>query len=266
MNMESKSRLLVVDIGNTHIVMGVFEGKKLLANWRIHTKTRRTEDELAITISQLFHIAGMDSTSIGDVVISCVVPPLLADFIEYAEHFIGCKPMVVGPGVKTGVSVKVDDPREVGADRITNAAGGMALHKPPLIIVDFGTAITFDAISANCEYLGGAIVPGMTMSLSALSANTAKLPRVELAEPPHVIGTNTINSMQSGVFYGFVSLVDGIVRRMSPLLGDEVTVIATGGEAELVAGASEMITIVENDITLVGLRVIYENTRKGKEQ
>ncbi|MDH5637134.1 MAG: type III pantothenate kinase [Nitrospinota bacterium] len=255
--------LFVADIGNTHMVMGVYRGRELLASWRIHTRTPRTEDELAVALSQLFRLASMEFSSIGATAISCVSPTTLREFVKFTERFLKCHPLVVGPGVKTGVSVKVDDPREVGADRIANAAGGMSLHKPPLIIVDFGTAITFDAISAKCEYLGGAIVPGMTMSLNALSANTAKLPRVELAEPPLVIGTNTINSMQSGVFHGFVSLVDGIVRKIKPLLGAEVTVIATGGEAGLVASGSETIDVVEKNLTLEGLRVIHENTRKS---
>ncbi|MDH5477497.1 MAG: type III pantothenate kinase [Nitrospinota bacterium] len=258
------SDLLVVDIGNTHVVMGVYRGREFLADWRIHTKTRRTEDELAITIKELFRLEQMEFSSIGAAAISCVVPPLLPDFVHFCKRFFGVQPLVVGPGVRTGISVKVDDPREVGADRITNAAGAISLYKPPLIIVDFGTAITFDVVSAQNEYLGGAIAPGMSMSLAALSVNTAMLPRVELAKPPSVIGSNTINSMQSGMFYGFVSMVDGIVRKIKPLLGEEVTVIATGGEARLVAEASETINKLESRLTLEGLRVIHENTRKGR--
>lgn len=253
----------MVDIGNTNVVLGVYRGKKLLAHWRIHTSAPRTEDELAITINQLFAMDKIGPGSIGDAIISCVAPPVLPEFVRLCARIFNCQPLVVGPGVKTGVSVKVDDPREVGADRIANAAGALALHKPPLIIVDFGTAITIDAISANGEYLGGAIAPGMRMSMAALSTNTAKLPKVELLRPPSVIGTNTITAMQSGVFHGFVGMVDGIVKKMNPLLGGKAMVIATGGEAGLVAGASETIQKVEENLTLEGLRVIHENTRKA---
>ncbi|MDH4183621.1 MAG: type III pantothenate kinase [Nitrospinota bacterium] len=254
--------LFVADIGNTHIVLGVYRGKQLMAHWRIHTRTPRTGDELAITVSQLFGLAGLMTNSIKHVAVSCVAPQVLPDFIRFCHGLFGCQPMVVGPGVKTGVAVKVEEPREVGADRITNAAGALSLFSPPMIIVDFGTAITIDAITANCEYIGGAIVPGMYMSMMALAANTAKLPKVELLQPPSVIGANTVHAMQSGVFHGFVSLVDGIVKKMKPLLGPNVTVIATGGEAGLVAGASETIEKVEENLTLEGLRVIHENTRK----
>ena len=256
--------LLVVDIGNTNVVLGVYRGKNLLAHWRLHTRSPRTEDELSIAISQLFAMDGMDMKSIGDAIISCVAPQILPEFVRFCANRLHCQALLVGPGVKTGVSVKTDDPREVGADRITNAAGALAKYKPPLIIVDFGTAITIDAISANCEYLGGAIAPGMGLAAAALSANTAKLPKVELTQPPSVIGTNTVDAMRSGLFNGFAGMVDGIVRRMLPLLGGKATVIATGGEAALVAGASETIEKVEENLTLEGLRVIHENTRKAR--
>ncbi|VAX23769.1 Pantothenate kinase type III, CoaX-like [hydrothermal vent metagenome] len=256
------SCLLVVDIGNTHIVLGVFEGAKLMAHWRIATKQKRTEDELAIIINELFGLKELDIKRVNDMVISCVSPPVLPSFIIFAQNTFSCEPLVIGPGVKTGVSINIDNPREVGADRIANAAGALASHKPPFIIVDFGTAITIDMISADSEYMGGAIVPGVRLSLNALYHHAAKLPEVEFIKPPSVIGRNTVHSMQSGAYYGYASLVDGIVSRMKEHIGPPYPmVIATGGEAGLIAPASETITIVEDNLTLVGLRAIHEKNR-----
>lgn len=258
--------LLVVDIGNTNIVLGVYEDDRLLAHFRLDTKSRRTEDEFAVIVSQLFTLHGIPTKHIRDAVISCVVPPILNTMARFCSKTFNCDPLIIGPGIKTGVPINIDNPRELGADRIVNAAGALARYSPPLIIVDFGTAITIDAISAKGEYVGGAIAPGMRLSLNALYHNAAKLPEVESVKPASVIGRNTIGSMQSGAFYGFASLVDGIVNRMKPLLSPpEPKVIATGGEARLVAPASTTIEKLEDNLTLEGLRVIYHRNRPRKE-
>ncbi len=257
-----ESFLFVVDIGNTHIVLGVFKGERLMAHWRIATKQKRTEDELAIIINELFGLKGLDIKLVKDMIISCVSPPILPSFISFAKNTFSCEPLVIGPGVKTGVSINIDNPREVGADRIANAAGALVSHKPPFILVDFGTAITIDAISADSEYMGGAIVPGVRLSLNALYHHAAKLPEVEFVKPPSVIGRNTVHSMQSGAYYGYASLVDGIVSRMKEHVGPpEPLVIATGGEAGLIAPASKTIKIVADNLTLTGLRAIYGKNR-----
>lgn len=259
-------KLLVVDIGNTNIVLGVYEDGRLLAHFRLDTKSRRTEDEFAVITSQLFSLSGLSMKDVRDAVISCVAPPILNTMTRFCARTFDCDPLIIGPGIKTGVPINIDNPRELGADRIVNAAGALARYSPPLIIVDFGTAITMDAISPKGEYIGGVIAPGMRLSLNALCHNAAKLPEVEIVKPASVIGRNTISSMQSGAFYGFASMVDGIVNRMKPLLAPpEPTVIATGGEARLVAPASTTIEEVEDNLTLEGLRVIYHKNRPGRE-
>jgi type III pantothenate kinase len=259
--------LLVVDIGNTNIVLGVYEGDRLLAHFRLDTKNSRTQDEFAVITSQLFILNGLSRKDVRDVVISCVVPPILNTMTRFCAGMFDCDPLIIGPGVKTGVPINIDNPRELGADRIVNAAGALARYSPPLIIVDFGTAITLDAISAKGEYIGGVIAPGMRLSLNALYHHAAKLPEVEIVKPASVIGRNTISCMQSGAYYGFASLVDGIVNRMKPLLSPpNPTVLATGGEARLVAPASTTIEKVEDNLTLEGLRIIYHRNRPRKEE
>ncbi|HEB73406.1 MAG TPA: type III pantothenate kinase [Nitrospirae bacterium] len=254
--------LLVIDIGNTQIVLGVYDGKSLEAHWRLDTKARRTQDEMAVMVSQLFNLAGIEARSVKNAIISCVVPPLLPALLNFCRNTFSCDPLVVGPGIKSGVSIRTDDPREVGADRIANTAGGLSIFDPPMILIDFGTAITIDAISKNAEYLGGAIIPGIELSMNALYHKAAKLPKVEIAEPPSIIGANTVHSMQSGAFYGYVCLVDGIVKKMKSVLGAGSKVIATGGEAALVAKSSETIEHVEENLTLIGLRVIHEKNER----
>jgi type III pantothenate kinase len=250
--------LLVIDVGNTQIALGVYKGKSLTAHWRLDTESRRTEDEMAVIVSQLFNLADIDARSVKNAVISCVVPPLLPALQKFCRNMFSIEPLLVGPGVKTGVSIKTDDPREVGADRIANTAGGLSIYDPPMILIDFGTAITIDAISKKAEYLGGAIIPGIGLSMNALYSKAAKLPKVEIAKPPSIIGASTVHAMQSGAFYGYVCLVDGIVMKMKPTLGPDVKVIATGGEAPLVSKSSETIEHVEENLTLIGLRVIHE--------
>ncbi|MDQ0286204.1 type III pantothenate kinase [Desulfofundulus luciae] len=250
--------ILVFDVGNTNIVLGVYKGQELLEHWRLSTNPHRTADEYGMLLRDLFQYAGISRRDIKALVISSVVPPLMLALEQMSEKYFGVKPLVVGPGIKTGLAIKYDNPREVGADRIVNAVAGYELYGGPLIIVDFGTATTFDAISARGEYLGGAIAPGIGISTEALFARAAKLPRVELVRPPAVIGKNTVSSMQAGIIFGFVGQVDEIVRRMKAELGGNPTVLATGGLAELIARESRTIDRVDPLLTLKGLRLIYE--------
>ena len=256
--------LLAVDVGNTNIVVGVFDGERLAADVRLHTDERATGDELGLTIADLLRRRGIDPAAIDAVAVANVVPPLTRAVDEMARTSFGCAPLVVGPGIRTGISIRYEDPRLVGADRIANAVAGRHLYGAPAILVDFGTATTFDAVSAGGEYLGGAMAPGILISLDALVSRASKLNRVELAAPASVIGRSPAASMQAGFVFGYVGLVQGIVGRMRAEIGAGARVIATGGLAELFAPLIPEVEAVDANLTLLGLRLIHDlNVDRG---
>ena len=249
--------LLAIDIGNTNITLGVFEDKELRATWRIATGLDRMPDEYAALLLNLLHQQGLNSPDITKVALCSVTPPLAAVFEELSQRYFHVSPLVVGAGVKTGVSIRMDNPREVGADRIVNAAAAHHLYGGPIIIADLGTATTFDTVSREGNYLGGAIAPGIYIAAESLFTRAAMLPRVELTRPEHAIGTSTITAIQSGLVFGYVGLIEGIVARIQQELGEKAKVVATGGYAELLAKETPVIEIVNPDLTLIGLRLVY---------
>jgi type III pantothenate kinase len=253
--------LLAIDVGNTNTVLGAFEGATLRQHWRIETSQTRTADEYGILVRQLFAVTSLDPSRVTAVVVSSVVPPLAMTLEGMCQRYFGVKPLFVGPGVKTGMPILYENPREVGADRVVNAVAAYDRHHTGLVVVDFGTATTFDAVSPKGEYLGGAICPGIAISMEALFRHASKLPRVEFARPPAVVGRNTVASIQSGLVYGYVGLVDGICARMAEELGFQPKVVATGGLAPLVAGVSKAISEVDEHLTLDGLRIVHERNR-----
>jgi type III pantothenate kinase len=250
--------LLVIDVGNTNIVLGIYEQERLVKDWRISTDTAKTTDEYSILIYELFHFSGIGFTDIKDIILSSVVPAMTGVLENMSRNFFNLQPYVIGPGIKTGMPINYENPKEVGADRIVNAVAGFEKYKSSLIIVDFGTATTFDFISKKGHYCGGAIAPGMMISAEALFQKASKLPRVDIAKPPSIIAKNTVCSMQAGIFYGYIGLVDGIVNRMKTESRETPQVIATGGLASLIAPESKTIDKVEEFLTLEGLRILYQ--------
>ncbi len=249
--------LLAIDIGNTNIILGVFEGEELRATWRMATGIDRTTDEYTALLLNLLQQQELGTPDIKEVALCSVVPPLTATFEQLFQQYFHISPLVVGAGVKTGVRIRMDNPKEVGADRIANAAAAHHLYSGPTIIVDLGTATTFDTVSKEGDYLGGAIAPGISTASEALFMRAAALPRVELVPPKHTIGTNTIAAMQSGIVFGYVGLVEGMVARIQRELGEKTKVVATGGYAELIAKETSVIDVVNSNLTLIGLRLIY---------
>jgi type III pantothenate kinase len=253
--------LLVIDIGNTNIVFGVYRDDTLVNHWRLSTVIQKTVDEYAILINSLLYIEKIRLSEIDSVIISCVVPPLLIPFEIVCRKFMGIIPIVVEPGIKTGMPILYENPQEVGADRIVNAVAGYEKYKKSLIIVDFGTATTFDYITSRGEYAGGAIAPGMMISLEALFERASKLPRVELLRPKSLVGKNTVHAMQAGITYGYASLVDGIVTKMKEEVKTDPYVIATGGLSSLIFKQSTTIDEVDEFLTLRGLKMLYERNK-----
>ncbi|MFC0216103.1 type III pantothenate kinase [Paenibacillus chartarius] len=258
--------ILVIDVGNTNIVLGVYEGQQLLHHWRISTNRSATVDEYGMLIYGLFNHAGLKADDIEGIMISSVVPPLMFVLENLCLQYIRKAPFIVGPGMKTGLNIRVEQPREVGADRIVNAVAALELYGAPCIVVDFGTATTYDYLDEQGQLLGCAIAPGIGISTEALYQKAAKLPRIELVKPKSVVGRNTVSAMQAGIIYGYVGQVDGIVSRIKREYGTNPYVVATGGLAELIAGESEAIDAVNPMLTLQGLRIIYERNTRDTER
>ena len=254
--------LLVVDIGNTNIVFGVYDNSTLVNHWRLSTSLQKTVDEYAILLNSLLYIEKIKLSQIDSAIVSCVVPPLLIPFEIVCRKYIGIRPIIIEPGIKTGMPISYENPSELGADRIVNAVAGYEKYKKALIIVDFGTATTFDYITSKGEYAGGSIAPGIMISLEALFERASKLPRVELVQPKTLVGKNTVHAMQAGITYGYISLVDGIVRRIKDEVRTDPYVIATGGLAGLIYKGSETIDEVDEFLTLRGLKILYEKNKE----
>ncbi len=250
--------LLVIDVGNTHTVLGLYDGADLIHHFRIQSDRSRTEDEYHVLLATLVSISGLDADEVDRSILASVVPPLTELIVRAVKRAFDHDTMVVGPGIKTGMPILYENPKEVGADRIVNAIAAYERVRSGVIVVDFGTATTFDCVSNRGEYLGGVIAPGISLSAEALFAKAARLPKTEISKPPHVLGRNTVHAMQAGLVYGYVGLVDGIVERLQEEMGYPCAVLATGGEAPLIKPESKTIEEVDEHLTLEGLRILYD--------
>jgi type III pantothenate kinase len=257
----SAAMLLAIDVGNTHTVIGVYEGERLVRHWRVLSDAGRTSDEYGVLLLNLYRASDLPLADRTDIIVCSVVPPMTTVFEAVCRDYFRTEPLVVGPGVKTGMPILYDNPKEVGADRIVNAVAAYERYRDVCIVVDFGTATTFDCVSGRGEYLGGVIAPGLGIALDALVTRTAKLPRVELVCPPKVVGKNTVHAIQAGIVYGYVSLVDGLVARVRDEIGSTARVIATGGFATMLAPESSTIEAVDEFLTLEGLRLIHHRNQ-----
>ena len=255
--------LLVMDVGNTNTVLGLFEGEQLRAHWRVMTGNYRTTDELRFLLGLLFQQDGADIGKVRGCCISSVVPQLDAALLRVSQTVFKVDAVMVGPGIKTGLVLLFDNPKEIGADRIVNAVAAIEHYGGPVVVIDFGTATTFDAVTAKNEYRGGVIVPGLQIAADALFEKCAKLPRVDISKPPNVIGRNTVDSIRSGLTYGYADLVDGTVARFAAEMGVKPKVVATGGLAEVIASISRTITKVDPLLTLKGLKAVYAKNERG---
>jgi len=254
--------LLAIDIGNSNIKLGIFDGDKLKATWNLATAIHRTSDEYGGVLLNLMERKKVSPSKVTGVALCSVVPPLLPAFVELSRKYLNTKPLVVEAGVKTGMRISMDNPREVGADRVADAVAAQNLYGKPLIIIDLGTATTFDVVSQEGDYLGGAIAPGIVIATEALYTRTAALPRIRLSRPEHVIGKNTISAMQSGIIFGYIGLIESMIRQIEQELGCKAKVIATGGQAYPFAEEIAAIDVVNPDLTLIGLRLIYEMNKE----
>ena len=255
--------LLTIDVGNTNTVLGVFDGASLLAHWRLTTRREQTADEYGILVRSLFSNSGLDPARIDAVALASVVPPLTPVLVELSRQYLGQDPLVVGPRVDTGVPILYEPPGDVGADRIVNAVAALAAYGGPVIVVDFGTATTFDVITRKGEYLGGVICPGIGVSADALFQRAARLPRVDVRRPAGVVGRSTVGSIQSGLYFGYAAMCEGLVQRIRAELGEPARVVATGGLAETLAADIPSIDAVDPVLTLTGLRLIWERSRQA---
>jgi len=254
--------LLAIDIGNTNVKLGIFDGDRLKATWNLATGIHRTSDEYGGVVLNLMELKKVSPSKVTGVVLCGVVPPLLYTFVELCREYLNTKPLVVEAGVKTGMRIRLDNPREVGPDRVVNAVAAQNLYGKPLIIIDLGTATTFDVVSKEGDYLGGVIAPGIIIATEALFTRTAALPRIELIHPKQVIGRNTISAMQSGIIFGYIELIEGMIRRIEQELGSKAKVVATGGQAYHFAEEIAAIDVINPDLTLTGLRLIYEMNKE----
>jgi type III pantothenate kinase len=254
--------LLAIDIGNTNIKLGIFDGDKLKATWNLATGIHRTSDEYGGVFLNLMERKKVLPSKVTGVVLCGVVPPLLHTFVELCRKYLNTKPLVVEAGVKTGMRIRLDNPREVGPDRVANAVAAQNLYGKPVIVIDLGTAATFDVVSKEGDYLGGAIAPGIAIATEALYTRTAALPRIGLSHPKQVIGKNTVAAMQSGIIFGYIGLIESMVQRIEQELGSKAKVIATGGQAYLLAEEIPAIDVINPDLTLIGLRLIYEMNKE----